>query len=92
MDIIDRDLLPHGTILCPTCGSSHSGCIDSPICDECGELFWPMELLERAIERVRKQLVDLKLDEKEHSFMKRKIVFKCVCLHKERQNDENICE
>lgn len=87
----DRDNLPHGTILCPTCGCSHSGCIDSPICDECNNPFWPIDIIEKSLDRIKNKLEPLQLDESEHSFL-RKIRFKCTCLHEFRNiGDEDIC-
>jgi len=38
---MDRNKLPHGTIICPNCGGSVSGCLDTPVCDECNKPFWP---------------------------------------------------
>ncbi len=44
---MDKNKLPHGTIVCPHCGSIVSGCLDVPTCDECGKFYWPIAVIKR---------------------------------------------
>lgn len=54
-DEIKTDILPSGTIICPNCGVAHSGLLDSIICDECGEPFWSLHVIERQIKRYQRE-------------------------------------
>jgi len=53
----ERDLLPHGTLICPTCGSAHSGLIDSIICDECDNPFWPLYIIEFNLNKIKEKIL-----------------------------------